>query len=61
MKYDYKTKPFAHHADVLKKSWDKINWAYFLEMGTGKSKVAIDNAAILFELRSAIFSIKAGH
>ena len=49
MKYKFKTKPFAHQAEVLKKSWDKINWAYFLEMGTGKSKVAIDNAAILFE------------
>ena len=51
MVYDYKhkTKPFAHQADVLKKSWDKTNWAYFLEMGTGKSKVAIDNAALLFE------------
>ena len=49
MVYDYKTEPFAHQAEVLKKSWDKINWAYFLEMGTGKSKIAIDNAAILFE------------
>ena len=49
MKYDYKTKPFTHQADVLKKSWNKTNWAYFLEMGTGKSKIAIDNAALLFE------------
>jgi SNF2 family DNA or RNA helicase len=49
MVYDYKTEPFAHQAEVLKKSWDKINWAYFLEMGTGKSKIAIDNAAILYE------------
>ena len=49
MKYDYKTKPFAHQAEVLKKSWNKTNWAYFLEMGTGKSKIAIDNAALLFE------------
>jgi len=47
--YKYKTKPFAHQAEVLKKSWDKTNWAYFLEMGTGKSKVAIDNATLLFE------------
>ena len=47
--YKYKTKPFAHQAEVLKTSWDKTNWAYFLEMGTGKSKVAIDNAALLFE------------
>ena len=47
--YIYKTKPYAHQADVLKVSWDKVNWAYFLEMGTGKSKICIDNAAILYE------------
>jgi hypothetical protein len=49
IKYKFKTTPFKHQADVLKVSWDKTNWAYFLEMGTGKSKVAIDNAGILFE------------
>ena len=47
--YAYKTKPYAHQADVLKVSWDKVNWAYFLEMGTGKSKICIDNAGILYE------------
>ena len=47
--YIYKTKPYAHQADVLEVSWDKVNWAYFLEMGTGKSKICIDNAAILYE------------
>ena len=31
------------------KSWNRKNYAYFMEMGTGKSKVAIDNAALLFE------------
>ena len=49
MEYDYKTAPYQHQDDVLKASWDKINWAYFLEMGTGKGKIAIDNAAILYE------------
>ena len=48
-KYRFKTKPFAHQADVLAASWNKTNWAYFMDMGTGKSKVAIDNAAILYE------------
>lgn len=47
--YIYKTKPYHHQLDVLQRSWDKVNWAYFLEMGTGKSKVCIDNAAALFE------------
>jgi len=49
MVYDFKTQPFAHQAQVLAASWDKINWAYFLEMGTGKSKIALDNAACLYE------------
>jgi len=50
MKYKYKTKPYDHQDDVLRKSWDKINWAYLMEMGTGKSKVCIDNVAILFQM-----------
>jgi SNF2 family DNA or RNA helicase len=50
-KYEFKTEPFKHQKDVLLKSWFEVNWAYFLEMGTGKSKLAIDNAAFLFECR----------
>ena len=49
-KYEFKTKPFKHQADVLKESWNRINYAFFMEMGTGKSKVCIDNAGILYEL-----------
>ena len=47
--YEYKTKPYQHQHDVLMRSWDKKNWAYFMEMGTGKSKVCIDNAVMLRE------------
>ena len=50
MSYEFKTKPFGHQAAVLKLSWKALNWAYFMEMGTGKSKVCIDNAGILYEL-----------
>ena len=49
MDYGYKTKPYRHQDDVLKASWDKVNWAFFMEMGTGKSKVCIDTAAMLYE------------
>ena len=49
MKYEFKTTPFAHQKEVLQASWNKINWGLFLEMGTGKSKVTIDNAGALFE------------
>ena len=47
--YTYKTTPYKHQHDVLQHSWPQINWAYLMEMGTGKSKVCIDNAAILFQ------------
>ncbi len=35
--------------DALVDSWDKENFAYFMEMGTGKSKVLLDNAAVLYD------------
>ena len=49
MNYKFKTKPYAHQLDALKESWDKENFAYFMEMGTGKSKVLLDNAAMLYD------------
>jgi SNF2 family DNA or RNA helicase len=49
MNYKFKTKPYEHQLDALKASWDKTNFAYFMEMGTGKSKVLLDNAAILYD------------
>ena len=45
MKYKFKTKPYAHQMTALEKSWNKETYAYFMEMGTGKTKVLIDNAA----------------
>ena len=47
--YKFKTKPFDHQMDALLDSWDKENFAYFMEMGTGKSKVLLDNAAVLYD------------
>ena len=48
MHYKYKSKPFAHQKKALEMSWDKEAFAYFMEMGTGKSKVLIDNIAMLY-------------
>ena len=48
MNYKFKSKPFAHQFKALEKSWDKEVFAYFMEMGTGKSKVLIDNIAMLY-------------
>ena len=47
MNYKFKTKPYAHQLKALELSWDKPYFAYFMEMGTGKSKVLIDNIAML--------------
>ena len=46
--YKYKTKPYEHQKDALEKSWSDIEHALFLEMGCGKSKILIDNIAILY-------------
>jgi SNF2 family DNA or RNA helicase len=48
-KYRFKTEPFDHQRAALGASWNKIEFAYFMEMGTGKSKVLIDNLAILYD------------
>ena len=34
---------------ALEKSWNKETYAYFMEMGTGKTKVLIDNLAMLYD------------
>ena len=49
MNYKFKTKPYAHQLKALEMSWDKSYFAYFMEMGTGKSKVLIDNIAMLYD------------
>ena len=49
MDYRFKTKPFKHQLQALKKSWNKEAWAWFMEMGTGKTKVCIDNIAMLYD------------
>tara|TARA_R110002126_G_scaffold1714_12_gene10267 strand:+ start:35 stop:1462 length:1428 start_codon:yes stop_codon:yes gene_type:complete len=47
-KFPYKTKPYEHQRNALNESAEKNNWAYFMEMGTGKTKVTIDNIAYLY-------------
>ena len=46
--YKFKTKPYEHQRDALKKCWNKEAFAVFAEMGTGKTKIALDNACILY-------------
>ena len=47
--FEFKTRPYDHQRKALEESWAAEYYALFMEMGTGKSKVAIDNIAVLFE------------
>ena len=46
--YNYKFKPFDHQMKALDRGLGKYEFGYFMEMGTGKSKVLIDNIGILY-------------
>jgi len=49
MKYKFKTPPYKHQLKALEMSWNRETFAYFMEMGTGKTKVLIDNMAMLYD------------
>ena len=51
--YKFKTEPYAHQIKALEKSWAQETYGLFMEMGTGKSKVLVDNIAMLYD-RGAI-------
>ena len=56
MNYKFKTDPYKHQLKALDMSWHKETFAYFMEMGTGKTKVLIDNMSMLsIEERSMVF------
>ena len=49
MDYRFKTTPYQHQLDALEASHKKKVFALFCEMGTGKSKILLDNIAMLFD------------
>ena len=49
MNYEYKSEPYAHQKEIFEQTWHKPWYAFFLEMGTGKSKIAIDTLGALYE------------
>jgi len=49
--YKFKTEPFDHQRKALEDSWAADYYALFMEMGTGKSKVAIDTIGALYEAK----------
>ncbi|CAB4182576.1 HepA Superfamily II DNA/RNA helicases, SNF2 family [uncultured Caudovirales phage] len=46
-----KYKPFAHQQEALELSWNAPHFALLMEMGCGKSKVAVDTIAALAVLK----------
>tara|TARA_R110002020_G_scaffold292288_1_gene507699 strand:- start:1014 stop:2480 length:1467 start_codon:yes stop_codon:yes gene_type:complete len=46
--YKFKLKPFDHQVKALEQGWNKHEFGFFMEMGTGKSKVLIDNIGMLY-------------
>ena len=61
--YKFKTKPFEHQKEALKRSWAAKTYALFMEMGTGKSKVLVDNIAMLYDkgaIRGAVIVAPKG-
>ena len=49
MKYKFKMPPYEHLLTALRKGWNLDEFAYFMDMGTGKSKVLIDNFSVLYD------------
>jgi SNF2 family DNA or RNA helicase len=55
----FKTKPFDHQMDAFLRSRDETDFAYLMEMGTGKTKVTIDVAAWLYSKSEINFLLVA--
>jgi SNF2 family DNA or RNA helicase len=47
--YKFGTKPYKHQLEVFYDSRERKEYAFFMEMGTGKSKVAIDTFSWLYD------------
>ena len=47
--YNFKTNPYDHQRTALEHSGAKRSFGFFMEMGTGKSKVLIDNMGIMYQ------------
>ena len=45
----YTTEPYQHQKEALETAWEMPGFAYFLEQGTGKSKIVVDETVNLIE------------
>jgi len=58
--YIFKTQPYEHQLDALQQSINKKSFAFFMEMGTGKSKLLIDTIANMPDLKFAVILAPKG-
>jgi SNF2 family DNA or RNA helicase len=49
MTYEFKTKPYDHQKEAIRRARRRAGYAYLMEMGTGKTKAIIDETGILFD------------
>jgi SNF2 family DNA or RNA helicase len=57
VKLKFKTTPYQHQITALEKSMDRKAYGFFMEMGTGKSKVLIDTISNLYEAGEIDFAL----
>ena len=55
--YKFKTKPYEHQREAMHRSIPMNAYGFFMEMGTGKSKVLIDSIACLSNLHQIDFAL----
>tara|TARA_R100000541_G_scaffold12742_6_gene21244 strand:- start:666 stop:2132 length:1467 start_codon:yes stop_codon:yes gene_type:complete len=55
--YKFKTVPYDHQKTSLDAVGDRLSFGFFMEMGTGKSKVLIDNLGQLFTKGEVNFAL----
>lgn len=55
--YKFKFKPFDHQLTALDTGWERPEFGLFMEMGTGKSKVLIDNMGMLYQAGRIDFAL----
>jgi SNF2 family DNA or RNA helicase len=56
-KYKFKTIPYKHQQTALDFAGQRQSFGFFMEMGTGKSKVLIDNMGMLYKAGQINFAL----
>lgn len=49
MRYEPKTQPYGHQTTALRQAWGRRGFGFLMEMGTGKSKVIVDEIGAAHE------------